>query len=225
MSTPHFWRRGLVLTNRKQRGTIRKCTSAICTLWFRESFYESGEGVRFPRERADLRGSPGNFRGSPGNFRGSLGDFRGTPGLLQSSTVRELPGKSPKKFRGSLGNFRGSPGTSQKLGVAWLPPSDSPTLSPNDFTGQGPGTNALAFNRALLSRENNLPPTAAPNFRVATKISYVVQVLSVYRRLGDPEFDFALGRWWWQFRALWKGSFGKGFLSGRSYRLQRFTRF
>ena len=49
---------------------------------FRESFRESGEGVRLPRERADLRGSPGNFRGSPGNFWGSLENFRGTPGLL-----------------------------------------------------------------------------------------------------------------------------------------------
>ena len=72
----------------------------------------------FPEKGADLRGSPGNFRGSLGNFRGSLGNFRGTPGLLLSSTVRELPGKSPKNFRGSLGIFRGSPGTSQKLGVA-----------------------------------------------------------------------------------------------------------
>ena len=51
-------------------------------IFFRESFCESGEGVRLPRERADLRGSPGNFRGSSGNFRGSLGNFRGTPGLL-----------------------------------------------------------------------------------------------------------------------------------------------
>ena len=42
---------------------------------FRESFCESGEGVRLHGDRADLRGSPGNFRGSPGNFpeaRGSL---------------------------------------------------------------------------------------------------------------------------------------------------------
>ena len=37
----------------------------------RESFCESGEGVRLPREKAELRGSPGNFRGSPENFRGS----------------------------------------------------------------------------------------------------------------------------------------------------------
>ena len=84
----------------------------------RESFCESEEGVRLPRETADLRGSPGNFPGSPGNFRGSLGNFRGTSGLLFSSTVRELPGKSPKNFRGSSGNFRGSPGTFQKLGGA-----------------------------------------------------------------------------------------------------------
>ena len=84
----------------------------------RESFCESGEGVRLPRDRADLRGSPGNFRGNLGNFRGSLGNLRGTLGLLLSSTVSELPGNSPKNFRGSLGNFRGSPGTFQKLGVA-----------------------------------------------------------------------------------------------------------
>ena len=68
---------------------------------------------------------------SPGNFRGRLGNFRGTSGLLLSSTARELPGKSPKKkLWGSSGNFRGSPGTFQKLGGAWLPPSDSPNLSP-----------------------------------------------------------------------------------------------
>ena len=29
---------------------------------FRESFCESEEGVRFPRETADIRGSPGNLR-------------------------------------------------------------------------------------------------------------------------------------------------------------------
>ena len=71
---------------------------------------ESEEGVRLPRETADLRGSPGNFRGSPGNFRGSLGNFRGTSGLLFSSTVRELPGKSPKtsgEVRGTSGEVRG----------------------------------------------------------------------------------------------------------------------
>ena len=76
----------------------------------RESFCESGEGVRLPRERADLRGSPGDFRGSLGNFRGSLGNFRGTPGLLLSSTVREPPGKSPKNFRGKFGELPGKPG-------------------------------------------------------------------------------------------------------------------
>ena len=92
----------------------------------RESSCESGEGVRLPKERGWPPGKSGNFWGSLGNFRGSSGNFRGTPGLLLSSTVRELPGKSLKNFRGSLGNFRGSRGTSQKLGGAWLPTSDSP---------------------------------------------------------------------------------------------------
>ena len=80
-----------------------------------EKVFVSQESVSgFPEKGADLRGSPGSL----GNFRGSLGNFRGTSGLLLSSTVRELPGKSPKNFRGSSGNFRGSPGTSQKLGGA-----------------------------------------------------------------------------------------------------------
>ena len=91
---------------------------AWCATVLRESFCESGKGVRLPRERGRPPGKLGNFRGSLGNFRGSLGNFRGTSGLLLSSTVRELPGKSPKNFRGSPGNFRGSPGTSQKLGGA-----------------------------------------------------------------------------------------------------------
>ena len=64
----------------------------------------------FPEKVVDLRGLPGNFRGSPGNFQGILGNFRGSPGLLLSSTVRELLGKSPKNFRGSFGNFWGSSG-------------------------------------------------------------------------------------------------------------------
>ena len=81
-----------------------------CRVSLRESFCESEEGVRLPRETANLRGSPGNFRGSPGNFRGSLGNFRGTSGLAFSSTVRELPGKSPKtsgEVRGTSGEVRG----------------------------------------------------------------------------------------------------------------------
>ena len=70
-----------------------------------EKVFVSQERVSgFPEKGADLRGSLGNFRGS-------LGNFRGASGLLLSSTVRELPGKSLK-------NFRGSPGTFQKPGGA-----------------------------------------------------------------------------------------------------------
>ena len=79
---------------------------------FRESFSESGEGVRLPRERGWPPGKSRNFRGSLGNFRGSLGNFRGASGLLLSSTVRELPGKSPKtsgEVRGTSGEVRGLP--------------------------------------------------------------------------------------------------------------------
>ena len=81
------------------------------------NFCESGEGVRLPRARGDLRGSPGNFRGSPGNFWGSLGNFRGSPGLLLSYTVREIPGEVAEKFPGkSPGNFREVRGLSRSSG-------------------------------------------------------------------------------------------------------------
>ena len=84
-------------------------------MFFRESFCESGEGVRLPRERGRPPGKFRNFRGSSGNFRGSLGNFRGTSGLLLSSTVRDLPGKSPKTsggVRGTSGEVRGLPRSS-----------------------------------------------------------------------------------------------------------------
>ena len=116
----------------------------LMTLWkppktgtwvLRESFCESGEGVRLPRERADLRGSPGTSGEVGGTSRGSLGNFRGTSGLLLSSTVRELPGKSPKNFRGEVrgtsGEVRGLPRSSgqpdslpatRQICLQWKPP-------------------------------------------------------------------------------------------------------
>ena len=76
--------------------------------WYQysEKVFVSQEMVSgFPEKGADLRGSLGNFRGS-------LGNFRGTSGLLLSSTVRELPGKSLKtsgevrgKLPGKSGDF------------------------------------------------------------------------------------------------------------------------
>ena len=56
----------------------------------------SSEKVFVSRER--LSGFPEK---GAGNFRGSLGNFQGTSGLMLSSTVRELQGKSQGNFRGS----------------------------------------------------------------------------------------------------------------------------
>ena len=111
---------GLTISSKNERFKPRmKISNENGSFDVQRKFFASQERVSgVPEKGADLRGSPGNFRGSLGNFRGSLGDFRGTSGLLLSSTVRELLGKSPKNFRGSLGNFRGSPGSFQKLGVA-----------------------------------------------------------------------------------------------------------
>ena len=60
----------------------------------------------FPEKRltsGEVRGISGEVRETSG---GSLGNFRGTPGLLFSSTVRELPGKSPKTS-GEVGETSG----------------------------------------------------------------------------------------------------------------------
>ena len=84
---------------RADAGSVKFRLLSAIDAKIRESFCESEEGVRLPRETADLRGSPGKFRGSPGNFRGSLGNFRGTSALLFSSRVRGLPGNSPKTSR------------------------------------------------------------------------------------------------------------------------------
>ena len=87
------------------------------------------------RTSGEVRKTSGEVWGTSGE----VGNLQGTPGLLLSSTVRELPGKSPKNFRGSLGNFRGSPGTFQKFGGDWSPPSDSPNFSPTmTLTGRRP---------------------------------------------------------------------------------------
>ena len=55
---------------------------------------ESGEGVRLSREELNS----GELLGKSGELLGSLENFRGSSGLLLSSTVRELPGKSPGNF-------------------------------------------------------------------------------------------------------------------------------
>ena len=100
-----------------------KCT--FSPVLIRESFCESGEGARLPRERADLRGSPGNFRGSSGNFRGKSGKLPGNPWIAvkfhSKRTSREVAEKLPGKFcelPGKSGDFpeaRGSLTPSQRL--------------------------------------------------------------------------------------------------------------
>ena len=84
--------------------------------FIRESFCESGEGVRLPRERADLWGSAGNFWGSPGNFRGSLGNFRGKPWIAvkfhSERTSGEVRRKTSGEVWGTSGEVRGLPRSS-----------------------------------------------------------------------------------------------------------------
>ena len=69
----------------------------------------------FPEKGADLRGSPGTSGEVWGTSWRSLGNFWGTSGLLLSSAVRELPGKSPKtsgEVWGTSGEVRGLPRSS-----------------------------------------------------------------------------------------------------------------
>ena len=81
-----------VLIIRDTLSHLKKTASSVSKKSSSEKVFVSQERVSgFPEKGADLRGSPGNFQGS-------LGNFRGTSGLLFSSTVRGLPGKSPKTF-------------------------------------------------------------------------------------------------------------------------------
>ena len=94
-----------------------------------EKVFVSQERVSgFPEVFGLTSRKSGNFRGSLGNFRGSLGNFRCTSGLLLSSTVRELPGKSPRKLPGMFGELPGKSGDFPE--AQGSPPSDSPNLSP-----------------------------------------------------------------------------------------------
>ena len=61
-----------------------------------------------------------------------------------------------------------------------------------------------------LERQNYLGPPWRPNFRRSCEgygrydFPVCFQDLGIYRRLGDPELDFALGRWWYiVLRSLW----------------------
>ena len=81
----------------------------------RESFCESGEGVRLPRERADLRGSPG----TSGEVRGTSGEVRETSGepldcceVPQWENFRGSGRKTSGEVRGTSGEVRGLPRSS-----------------------------------------------------------------------------------------------------------------
>ena len=53
---------------------VRTSFSGVGPANLRESFCESGEGVRLPRERVDLRGSPGKLPGKSGELPGKSGE-------------------------------------------------------------------------------------------------------------------------------------------------------
>ena len=91
----------------------------------------------FPEQGDDLRGSLGNFSGSSGNSLESLRNFRRTSGLLLSSTVRELQGKSPKNFRGSSGELPGKPGDFPEARGSLTPSLRLANLSPITVTDSG----------------------------------------------------------------------------------------
>ena len=75
-------------------------------------------------------GKSGELPRKSGELPGKSGKLPGNPWIaVKFHSERNFRGVA-EKLRGSLGNLRGSPGTFQKLGVAWLPPSDSPNLSP-----------------------------------------------------------------------------------------------
>ena len=57
----------------------------------RESFYESGEGIRLPRERGWPLGKSGNFPGSPGNFHRWRSEGDAGKGTGQKMSWQSVP--------------------------------------------------------------------------------------------------------------------------------------
>ena len=72
----------------------------------RESFCESGEGVRLPRERGWPPGKSGNFRGSLGNFRGKFGKLPGNLWIAVKCHSERTSGEVAEKRPGKFGERR-----------------------------------------------------------------------------------------------------------------------
>ena len=82
---------------------------------FRESFCESEEGVRLPRETGDLREVRG-VRETSGEVWETSGEPLNNPIAIQFHSER-TSGEVAENFRESSGNFRGSPGTFHPEGL------------------------------------------------------------------------------------------------------------
>ena len=97
-----------------------------------EKVFASQERVSgFPEKgltSGEVRETFGEVRGTSGEVRETSGEPLGCCKVPQCENFQGSRRKTSGEVWGTSGEVRGLPG---KLGGAWLPPSDSPNLSPN----------------------------------------------------------------------------------------------
>ena len=76
----------------------------------RESFCESGEGVRLPRERGWPPGKFGELPGKFGELPGKFGKLPGNPGIAVKFHIERTSGEVAENFRGSRRELPGKSG-------------------------------------------------------------------------------------------------------------------
>ena len=116
------------------------------TVFVQGKFLRVRRGCQASRERAHFRGSAGNFRevgklpgksgkpsGKSGKLPGKSGKLPGNPWIAVKFHSERTSGEVAEKLPGKFGGLPGKSGDFQKLGVARLPPSDPPNLSPICF--------------------------------------------------------------------------------------------
>ena len=100
------------------------------SLKIRESFCESGEGVRLPRERADLRPKSGKLPGKSGELPGKSGKLPGNPWIAVKFHSVRTSGEVAEKLPGKFGELPGKSGDFPEARGSLTPSQRLANLSP-----------------------------------------------------------------------------------------------
>ena len=90
---------------------------------FRESFCESGEGVRLPRERGWPPGKSGKLPGNSGELPGKSGELPGNPWIAVKFQSERTSGEVAEKLPGKFGELPGKSGDFPEARGSLTPPA------------------------------------------------------------------------------------------------------